>query len=106
MGGKIIGALCCMLCAMPFLVLGGLKNHPEPLSFWSGDDSLKKRVKNVPEYNRAMSRMYRRYGVAWCVTAVLMAVLPVAGLVGMVLCCTLGVLLLYRGYKKALAQFA
>ena len=52
MAERIIGLVCCLLCAFPFFVIGIYnKDSREPIHFWSGDVSLKNKVKDVKGYN-------------------------------------------------------
>lgn len=54
--GGIIGLVSCLLCAFPFFVIGNFgKDSKEPVVFWSGDKSLKEKVKDVKGYNREIS---------------------------------------------------
>ena len=47
MAGRIIGFICYMLCAIPFWAIAKFgKDGKDPISFWSGDPSLKGRVKD------------------------------------------------------------
>ena len=48
MAEKIVGLISCLLCAVPFLIIGIFeKNSKEPITFWSGDKTLKSKVKDV-----------------------------------------------------------
>ena len=64
MAGRIIGFICYMLCAIAFwAIAAGGKNSKDPISFWSGDNSLKGKVKNVPEYIYMMGLIYASNGL-------------------------------------------
>ena len=55
MVGRIIGLVSCLMCAVPFLIISVYnKDSKEPISFWSGDTTLKSKVKNIMEYNYKM----------------------------------------------------
>ena len=44
--GQIIYCFCCLMCAFAFILIPLLnKETKEPISFWSGDASLKEKVK-------------------------------------------------------------
>ena len=48
MAEKIVGLISCLLCAVPFLIIGIFeKNSKEPITFWSGDKTLKSKAKDV-----------------------------------------------------------
>ena len=107
MAGRIICFICFLLCAVPFWTIAAYnKSSKDPISFWSGDQSLKDKVKNVAAYNREMAAMYNKYAWTFAVAAVSGAVHPLAGAVIMVLSCTIGIVLVYRGYKKILKKYS
>ena len=46
----LIGFASCLLCALPFFIIGVFdKNSSTPISFWSGDQTLKDKVLYVAE---------------------------------------------------------
>lgn len=106
MAGRIIGFICYMLCAIPFWAIAKFgKDGKDPISFWSGDTSLKGKVKDVPAYNREMAKVYTIYGWAYFAAAVGGAIHPIAGVVIMVLA-LVGIVFVYRVYKKILAKYS
>ena len=61
MAEKIVGLISCLLCAVPFLIIGIFeKNSKEPITFWSGDKTLKSKVKDVTAYNLEMGMLYQK----------------------------------------------
>lgn len=104
--GRIIGLVACLLCAFPFFVLSGDKNSGEPLQFWSGDRTLKEKVRNVPEYNREMAMLYKKCAIAFLLTGIGFLILPLLGVILVCFDCTLGIWLAYRSYKKILAAYS
>ena len=45
MAGRIVGLIACLLCAVPFLIIGVYdRESSTPISFWSGDKSLMEKV--------------------------------------------------------------
>ena len=107
MAGKIIGFICCVMCGIPFWVIAAYnKNSQTPISFWSGDNSLKDKVKDVANYNREMAVVYKTYAVAYLVAAVGFLFHPIAGVAVLVLDCTVGIWLVYRAYKKILSKYS
>ena len=107
MVGNIIGLLSCLLCAFPFFVLSVYgKNSKEPISFWSGDTTLKSRLRDVKAYNQEMSVLYKNCAVAFCITGIGCLILPVIGIIMMGLDCTMGFYLVYRNYKKILQRYS
>lgn len=107
MAGRIISFIAYMLCAVPFWVIAKYQvNSPNPISFWSGDTSLKSKVKNVPAYNKDMAAVYNKYAWTYAVAAVAGAVHPLAGVGVLGLACTVGIFLVYRAYKKILKKYS
>ena len=107
MVGNIIGAACYLLCALPFWVIAKYQvNSKDPISFWSGDTSLKDKVKDVPAYNREMAALYKKYAWAYVAAAVAGAVHPLAGVAVLVFICMGGIFFVYRAYKKILQKYS
>lgn len=103
MAEVIIGTLSCVLCAIPFLTIGLLKKDgEEPISFWSGDDSLKAKLKDVKGYNSKMASLYIKYGIGFLCCGVAIIVKPVIGFGLLIVNCTFGIYVIYVCYKKIL----
>ena len=106
MGTRIVGLICCILCAVPFLIISVYnKDSREPIPFWSGDTTLKSKVKNIPEYNKAMALLYRKCAIAFLVTGLGFLVMPAIGTAMICLDCTIGIYIVYRNYKRFLALY-
>ena len=107
MAGRIISFIAYMLCAVPFWVIAKYnKNSKDPISFWSGDNSLKDKVKDIPAYNREMAAVYNKYAWTYAGAAVAGAVHPMAGVAVLAVACTVGIFLVYRAYKKILDKYS
>ena len=105
MVGRIIGLVCCLLCAFPFFALSIYnKDSDEPINFWSGDTSLKDKVKDVKSYNMDMVGLYRNCAVFFLLNGILLVIFPVAGIVLLVLGCSVGIYLAYRVYRGILER--
>ena len=106
MAGRIIGCISYLLCAVPFWVIAKYGQHSKtPISFWSGDTSLKDKVKNVPDYNQEMAAVYNKYAWAWAAAAVAALAHPLAGVAVLALDGTVGIVLVYRAYKRILKKY-
>lgn len=102
--GRIIGFVCCLLCAFPFLIISqDAKNIQVPISFWSGDNSLKNKVENVKKYNSKMVELYQQGSLVFVVSGIVFLILPVMG--GIVLECTIGIYFVWKSYKKILGAY-
>lgn len=107
MVGRIVGLISCVMCAIPFFVIAVYnKDSKEPISFWSGDTSLKEKVRNVKDYNKEMALLYQRCSVAFLITGIGFLVTPVAGGIMICLDCTLGIYLMYKDYKRILSLYS
>lgn len=106
MAGRIIGFICYFMCAAAFWGIAKFgKDSKDPISFWSGDTSLKGKIKDVPAYNREMARVYTIYGWAYFAAAVGGAIHPIAGVVIM-LADLVAIFFVYRAYKKILSKYS
>ena len=71
MAEKIVGLISCLLCAVPFLIIGIFeKNSKEPITFWSGDKTLKSKVKDVIAYNLEMGMLYQKCAFAFMLSGI------------------------------------
>jgi len=107
MFGKIVGLITCIMCAFPFFVIATYnKDSKDPITFWSGDITLKSKVKNVQKYNSEMALLYKKCSIAFLITGIGFLVAPVVGMLMLCFDCTLGIYLVYRGYKKILNLYS
>ena len=106
MAGRIISFICYMLCAIPFWTIAKFgKDGKDPISFWSGDTSLKGKVKDVPAYNQEMATVYTIYGWAYFAAAIGGAIHPIAGVAIMALD-LIAIIFVHRAYKKILRKYS
>ncbi|MBD5455731.1 MAG: hypothetical protein HDR23_04550 [Lachnospiraceae bacterium] len=107
MVGRIVALVCCLLCAFPFFVIGVYnKESSEPINFWSGDTSLKDKVKDINGYNMEMAGLYKKCALCFLLTGVLFVVFPIAGIVSLVFDCSVGIYMAYRFYKGILKRYS
>ena len=107
MVGRIIGLVSCLMCAIPFLIVSVYnKDSKDPINFWSGDSTLKLKVKNVAEYNKKMALLYNRCAVAFLVSGIGFMITSYLGLSMICFDCTIGIYLVYRKYKKVLEEYS
>ena len=107
MFGQIVGLICGIMCAIPFFIISVYdKDSLEPITFWSGDTSLKSKVTNIPEYNKEMAALYKKCGLAFLIMGLALFVFFPVGIVILIFNCTLGVYLVWRVYKKILARYS
>lgn len=103
--GRIIGLFACLMCAFPFFVIAIFnKDSKEPINFWSGDTTLKDKVKNVHEYNIEMAALYKKCAIAFVITGIGFLTVPLVGVILLCFDCSLGIYVVYRNYKKILEK--
>ena len=104
---RIIGAVCCLLCAFLWYGISCNRDSREPISFWSGgEEKLKATVKDVQAYNGEMARLYRKCSLAFVLSGVLFLLLPLLGGISLGLDCTVGLYLMWRAHKKVLGKYS
>ncbi len=103
--GGIIGLVCCILCAFPLFVIGHYnKNSREPITFWTGDKSLKEKVKDVQGYNEEISKLYRKCALAFVATGILCVIHLEVGMICLLLESTLGIYVVWKIYRNILLR--
>lgn len=104
---RIIGLVACLMCAVPFLIISKYdKSSREPITFWSGDTTLKEKVKNASAYNEEMAFLYKKCAIAFVLTGAGFLAWPILGVALLCFDCSLGIYLVYRCYKKILGKYS
>ncbi|MBP3871205.1 MAG: hypothetical protein J6E46_09535 [Faecalicoccus sp.] len=107
MAGKIIVFICCILCHLPWLYISTFqKNSEEPISFWSGDQSLKQKVKDVKNYNLEMATLYRKFSWLYLLCAILAPFNPIYAIGLLCIGSLIGIYFVYKSYKKILERYS
>ena len=107
MVGGIVGLVFCLMCAVPFLIISVTnKDSKEPINFWSGDTTLKSKVKNVAGYNNKMATLYKRCAIAFLISGIGFLISFFMGVIMICFDYTLGIYLMYRSYKKILNLYS
>lgn len=105
--GNIVAFTSCLLCAIPFLIISKYdKDSATPITFWSGDKSLKEKVTDIPAYNKEMANLYKLLGFGFIVCGIGCIIYLLFGVVLLFLCCTLGLFLVYKKYKTILNKYS
>lgn len=103
---KIICFVSCLLCAFPLFVIGYFnKDSREPITFWSGDKSLKGNVKDVKGYNTEMSKLYTKCALTFVLTGIVCIIHVWTGTLCILLECTVGIYLAWKVYKRILSKY-
>ncbi len=103
----IIGLVCCMLCAFPLFVIGHFeKDSIEPIMFWAGDKTLKKKVKDVQGYNSDISKLYIKCAFVFVITGILCMIHFGVAMIAILLESTLGIYIAWKIYKSILSRYS
>lgn len=106
MAERVIGLVSCVMCAIPFWIMAKYDvNSKTPINFWSGDTTLTGIVKDVPEYNREMAKLYGSYGLMYFICGIGCLLFPPLGY-GLLCLTVVGIAFVYRSYKKILKKYA
>jgi hypothetical protein len=104
---RIVGFVCCLWCAVPFFIIAKYdKGSKEPIGFWSGDKTLRSKVKNIPEYNKEMAGLYGKCAVGFLLTGIGYGIFPYLGIALICLDCSVGFYLVWRNYKRILEKYS
>ena len=105
--GQIIYCFCCLACALAFILIPFLnKETKEPISFWSGDASLKEKVKDVENYNKEMTKLYLCYGSCYVVAALSVFISFIVSVILLIIGMTIGIFVVYKIYKCILNKYS
>ena len=105
--GGVSGLISCIMCSVPFWIIShyGKESHT-PLSFWSGDGTLKEKVNNIPAYNQEMAALYKKCAWAFLIAGICCLLYLPLGVILIMLECTVGIYVVYRKYKKILWRYS
>lgn len=107
MFGRIVGLISGIMCAIPFFIISIYdKESLEPITFWSGDTTLKSKVKNLTEYNKKMASLYRKCAYALLIMGIALFCFFPLGFAILVFNCTVGIYIVWREYKKILERYS
>ena len=104
---SVVGFISCLMCAIPFFIISKYeKDSRDPITFWSGDKTLKKKVKDVKNYNGEMAVVYRKCAWAFMLAGVGCLIYMPIGVGLICLECTVGIYVVWRIYKKVLEKYS
>ncbi len=106
--GRFIGFFCCLLCALPFFYLSweGKQKDAAPLAFWSGDDTLKDKVKDIPAYNAEMSRLFLCTACLFSAAAAFWLLHPLTGITALIVVLVFCTFVLHKAYILLLKKYS
>ncbi len=106
---QIIGFIVCLIAASSYLSTAKHnKNSREPIAFWTGDKSVKYKVKGMyrEKYNQEMAALYKKYGHAIIMCGAGFLIYDTLGLIMTSLTLSLGMYIVHRKYKEILAKYS
>lgn len=104
---RIVCFVACIMCAIPFFIVSKYDTDSQtPIPFWSGDTSLKSKLKDIKGYNRQMAKLYGKCAWAFVLTGGSFFFTKWLGIALLIFDCSLGIYVVYRCYKRILAQFS
>ena len=107
MAERIIGLVCSFLCSFPFMIISKYeKDSREPIHFWSGDRTLKEKVKDIKNYNIEMASLYKRVAIFFQMTGIMFLIFPIAGCLLITGGSVIGIYPLWKSYKKILEKYS
>ena len=102
----IIGFVSCLFCAFPLFIIGHYdKDSREPIVFWAGDKTLKKKIKNVHDYNCDMSKLYIKCSLFFVLTGITCMICFWLGITCIMVGSTLGIYIVWKKYKNILSKY-
>ena len=97
----IIWFLCVWGCAALFVGIGFYAEHREkPMWFWVGTDDKEIDVTDVKAHNKAHGVMWKKYSIWFWIAGIVYLVNEKIALILIILACTVGIIHLYKTYKK------
>lgn len=107
MVGRIIGFFSCAMCALAFWAIASMgKDGKAPISFWTGDNSLKDKIRDVKAYNGKMAALYKKYALSFLVSGAGFFLHPIVGTVLICLVSLFGIYVVYIQYKKYVDEYS
>lgn len=111
--GSVVLILCGFGCGAMFSCISSwAKGRKDPMPFWSGSVIAPETITDIPAYNKAIARMWRRYAVPYWMTGAFGFVgflnYNLAAMVGCLLiglASTIGIVWLILAYKRIEKQY-
>lgn len=107
MASRVIGAFSSFLCFLPmFLISFAGKKSKEPINFISGDNSLKKKIKDVKAYNHAMAVLFLIWSLCYFCAGILYLFNPLYGTMMLICSCTIVLAMMFIWYKILVKRYS
>ena len=97
----------CLLCALVFFFMTVFgEKYSEPINFWSGDATLKSRIKDLPCYNADMSVLYRVWAATWMIISIISLFSVTIGFFLLLANVSFGVYTIHHFCKRILSKYS
>ena len=110
--GILVGAVCGFGGGLLFYGIGSLgAGQKKPMNFWAGKTISPESVTDIPAYNHACARLWKRFSIPCWMFGILSLLFPVGnwtaivGLVILILWGTVGLWWLIRSYRGIERQY-
>ena len=105
--GMIIMSMCSFGCAGTFFGIGAFAvKRKDPVHFWTGSSVDPKTISDIPAYNRANAKLWKRYSVPYWLSGMFALFgLPVVSGILLFLACTIGIWWLVSSYNRILKRY-
>ena len=108
----LVGAICGFGSGVLFYGIGAFgAGQKKPMNFWAGKTIAPESVTDIPAYNQACARLWKRFSIPCWLFGILSLLFPlgnwtsILGLVDLILWGTAGLWCLIRGYKEIERQY-
>ena len=105
-GGRIAGLVTCLLCAIPFWIIGHYKDSRYPIGIWTEDSELSAKIHPVEQFNQEMSKLYLRCALVFGITGLVFLLHVMTGFILLMLECTVGLFAVTKKYKAIILKYS
>ncbi len=105
MGAKIAGLVVCLLCAIPFWIIGHYKSSVTPIGLWTEDSKLGIKIHDVKQFNQEMSKLYLCCALVFGITGLIFLLHVMIGFVVLMSESTIGIFVFTKKYKAIVLKF-
>ena len=106
MGAKIVGLITCLLCGIPFFIIGHYKDSSWPIGLWTEDNKLRTKIHDVKQFNQEMSKLYLRCVLVFGITGLIFLLHVMTGLLFLMVESTAGIFIFSKRYKALVSKYS
>ena len=105
-GARIVGLITCLLCAIPFFIIGHYKDSRHPIGLSTKDGKLSTKIHPVEQFNQEMSKLYLRCALVFGITGLVFLLHVMTGFILLMLECTVGLFAVTKKYKAIILKYS